>query len=233
MSRVQQLYRLQLLDSRLDGVKKRLAEVEAGLGESRELRQAKDAVQTARDRLKKAQTTVTDLDLEVNALAQKITNHEKLLYSGKTMSPKEAANLQEEVASLKRWRSQREEALLEAMVAVEEAEAVLSEAEARLNEVEKRWQESQAGLLAEQKALQAELAELEAQRPEAVSAVDGADIEEYEALRRKRAGRAVAEVKNGVCQGCGVAPSYSKVQKARSGTELVYCSTCGRILYAP
>ena len=46
-------------------------------------------------------------------------------------------------------------------------------------------------------------------------------------------GRAVAAVKNGTCQGCGLGASNRKVQQARAGTELVYCGTCGRILYVP
>ena len=54
-----------------------------------------------------------------------------------------------------------------------------------------------------------------------------------EDLRQRRAGRAVAMAKNGVCEGCGLTASNSKIQQARTGLELKYCSTCGRILYVP
>ena len=35
------------------------------------------------------------------------------------------------------------------------------------------------------------------------------------------------------CQGCGLGASNRKVQQARAGAELIYCGTCGRILYVP
>jgi hypothetical protein len=46
-----------------------------------------------------------------------------------------------------------------------------------------------------------------------------------------RRNRVVAPVKDGICLGCGVGASSSRVQHARSGVELIYCGTCGRILY--
>lgn len=233
MSRVQLLYQLQNLDSELDQAKKQLAEVEAALGESAALRQAKQAVKSAEQTLRKAQTLAQDLDLEVNSLTQKISQQEKLLYSGKAMSAKEAANLQDEVASLKRWREKREEALLEAMVAAEDAEAQFGQAQKELAAIEAGWTSDQAELVEKQRDLQTKIANLTEQRPDITRGISGDDLSEYEALRKKRAGRAVVGVKNGVCQGCGVTASHSKVQRARAGTELMYCSTCGRILYVP
>jgi hypothetical protein len=233
LSQAQQLYQLQNLDSELDQTREQLADITAALGESEALKKAKQAVETAEQELRQAQTKAQDLDLEVGTLANKIVQQEKLLYSGKVSSAKEAANLQEEVASLKRWHQKREEALLEAMVAAEEAEERFDQAQEELATVSARWQANQAELTHKQGDLERKSQELMARRPALAEKIDADELRNYEALRRKKGGRAVALVKNGVCQGCGVTASNSKVQQARTGAALSYCSTCGRILYVP
>ncbi len=231
MSRVQQLYQLQMLDSELDKINQQLAEIAARLGESDVLKQAKTQVQTAENQLRQAQATMQNLNLEVQSLAGKIVQEEKTLYQGKVLSAKEAANLQDEIASLKRRHGQREELLLEAMLGVEEAEQQLKQSQAGLTTIQNAWQNDQADLSQQQAALQTRSAELKQQRPVTVKVIDADDLEEYEDLRKRKAGRALAVVKDGICLGCGVGASSSRVQHARAGTELIYCGTCGRILY--
>jgi predicted nucleic acid-binding Zn-ribbon protein len=233
LSQIQQLYQLQSLDRELDKTKQQLAEIAAKLGESQVLKDAKKAVEVGERELQKSQTTMQDLDLEVKSLTDKITHQEKMLYGGKALSAKEAANLQDEIASLKRWHSKREELLLEAMVETEEAEQRLDQAQVELSQVQAAWAANQTDLTQTQSKLQAKVAELMEQRPTIAQAIDADDLSEYEELRPTKAGVAVAAVKNGVCQGCGMTASNSKIQKARAGLELIYCGGCGRILYVP
>jgi hypothetical protein len=231
LSSAQLLYQLQILDSDLDQTGKELTDIKAALGETDQLVQAKAAVQSAEESLRRAKAALQTLDLEVTALAGKISQQEKLLYSGKAMSAKEAANLQDEVASLKRRHQNREEALLEAMVSAEEAGAGLTQARAELAAIQAQWQADQQQLRERQTVLQTKAAELKAQRKSTAGPIDPKDLANYENLRRRKAGRAVVMAINSVCQGCGVAASSSKLQRARAGVELLYCSTCGRILY--
>lgn len=231
MSRAQLLYQLQSLDSEVDKLTQQLAEIAANLGESSALKAAKAAAELADKNLRQAQATMHDLNLEVTGLTEKIAAEEKALYGGKTLSAKEATNLQNEVAALKRRHNQREEHLLEAMVGVEEAEAGLKQAQSNLAAIQTDWAADQERLTHLQAALRQKLAELKEQRPVVVRAIDPDDLEEYEDLRLSKAGRAVALVKDGVCQGCGMAASSSRIQRARSDAELTYCGSCGRILY--
>lgn len=231
MSRIQQLHQLQTLDSELDKVNQQLTGIAAQLGESKALQQAKAEAEANGKLWRQAQVTMQDLTLEVKSLAEKIAQQEKLLYQGKALSAKEATNLQGEISSLKRRHSQREERLLEAMVEAEEAEARFKRAQAELATVEAGWQANQDQLTQQQTALKARVVELQQHRPVIVKVIDPDDLEEYEDLRPRKAGRAVAMVKDGICLGCGVAASSSRIQHARAGTELIYCGTCGRILY--
>lgn len=231
LNRTHLLYQLQGLDSKIDKAKQELAEVEAQLGESAALRQAKQTSEMAQQQMRQAQTKLKDLELEVKGLSDKIAGQEKLLYSGKAMSAKEAANLQDEIASLKRWHSAREELLLEAMLEAEEAEETVTQAQDALSRVEAEWRDSQGDLGTKQQRLQAEIEELQQQRPTFAEAVDQDDLREYDALRRKKGGVAIAAVKGSVCQSCGMIASNNKIRQAGSGADLVYCGGCGRILY--
>lgn len=231
MSRAQQLYQLQTLDSELDKINQQLAGIAGQLGESEVLKKARVEAGAAEKTWRQAQATMQDLTLEVKSLAEKIAQQEKILYQGKALSAKEAANLQDEINSLKRRHSQREERLLEAMVGAEEAEAQLKRAQAELTVVEAGWQTDQEQLTQQQTALRARAVELKQHRPVIIKVIDPDDLEEYDDLRPRKAGRAVAMIKDGICLGCGVAASSSRIQHARADTELVYCGTCGRILY--
>lgn len=233
MSQAQRLYQLQLLDSKLDEAKTELAEIAAVLGEDEALKTAKKAVEGAEKKLRQAQATMLDLELEVKSLADKIAQEEKMLYSGAVTSAKEAANLQDEVVSLKRRHSQREELLLEAMVAVEEAEEQLSQTQANFASIQREWAASQKDFSQRQALLNTQAAELSAQRPAIANGIDPENLIIYENLRRTRAGRAVAALKNGVCQACGMTAPNNQIQQARAGVELTYCGACGRILYVP
>ncbi len=233
MGRILQLYQLQSLDSELDKIDRELAEIAAKLGESDALKTTRHAVENAGKELRKAQTTMQDLDLEVKGLTSKIQNQEKKLYSGTVISAKEAANLQDEVASLKRWLGQREESLLEAMLSVEEAEEILKQAQTELSDLESAWGIEQKELTQIQSVLEAKRSDLVARRPTVIGGISASELSHYDKLRTKKGGRAVAAVKNSVCQGCGMTPSNNKIQRARAGTELAYCGACGRILYVP
>jgi predicted nucleic acid-binding Zn-ribbon protein len=226
-----QLYQLQTLDSEIDKIDRELAEIAAKLGESDALKQAGATAETAQENLHKSHAVMQDLDLEVKSLANKIENQEKKLYSGTVLNAKEAANLQDEVASLKRWYAEREESLLEVMMAVEEAEETLTQVRSELSDLKTIWADEQKQLQETQQSLETKQSELDERRPTIAHGIDHNVLDIYERLRPQKAGRAVAVVKNKVCQGCGMTPSNSKLQQARAGTELTYCGVCGRILY--
>ncbi|GAB4531787.1 MAG: C4-type zinc ribbon domain-containing protein [Anaerolineae bacterium] len=231
MSRTQSLYALQQVDLELATVTRRLKEIGAMLGESAGLKRARKMVTEAEARLAKCRAEMRKLDLEVDGLSQKIETNENSLYSGRVTNPKELASLEEEVASLKRWREKKEEDLLEAMLACEEAEAALADAQAILSQVSESWRSEQGDLADEQLRLQTHLEELRQRRETLVGAVGPEDMAIYERLRQGKGGRAVAAVKDGFCEGCRMNPPSSQVQHARSGKELQFCNNCGRILH--
>jgi predicted nucleic acid-binding Zn-ribbon protein len=172
-----------------------------------------------------------DLELEVKGLQQKIEQNERRLYSGKIGSPKEAGALQDEVASTKRWLSKREEDLLEAMITLEEEDIALQERKTHLETVQATWQADQSDLLQEQRALAERFQTLAKSRKTAAKLVPETDLAQYERLRVKLGGVALAEVDDGICLSCGVQLSSRAVQQAQTDNRLHYCDSCQRIIH--
>jgi predicted nucleic acid-binding Zn-ribbon protein len=231
MNRSQLLYRLQTIDLEMGNAKRRLEKVEAGLGESEELRQARRALQKAENELNHWRITLRDLELETRSLTAKITSVEERLYSGRVTNPKELANFQNEVSYLKRRRGELEDRQLEAMVEVEEHEAEVDGKKTSLAQIEADWTQTQKRLTEERGELEERLAHLKKERVKVEGMIEAEDLALYGELRSRKGGRAVALLKGEVCQVCRVTLPTSRVQQARSGGSLSFCSSCQRILY--
>jgi len=229
MTKGADLYRLQCLDSERDTKQRRLAEVEAALGENEALRQARQALEHIQTLVKKWTLRQRDLELEIQGLSDKISRSEQRLYSGVVKNPKELVDLQAEATALRRRRQRLEDDLLEAMIGREEAEAAHDQAQEHLDETEAHWSDQQAHLAAERKTLRGELAKIEQARAGLLPGIEAGDLAVYQALRRRKGGLAVVQVRDGACGGCGVTVSSSLKWQLRQD-KLAYCSNCERII---
>lgn len=223
------LYRLQCLDSEGDKKQRRLAEVEATLKEDEALKQAHQAAESAQVLVREKAARQRDLEMEIQGLVDKTSRSEQRLYSGTVKNPKELADLQAELAALKRRRQKLEDGLLETMIEREEAEDSRTQAQAHLDETQARWSAQQADLTSEKETLQERLAEIEQARTALHPKIETGDLAAYQALRHRKGGTAVVQINDGICEGCSVAVSQSVEWKLRQG-ELVNCSNCERII---
>jgi predicted nucleic acid-binding Zn-ribbon protein len=229
MSRGEALYNLQLCDSEGDAKRNRTVEIDAALGESEALKQARRALEIAQTRGQKWAVRQRDLELELQGLADKIARSENQLYGGGITNPKELADIQAEVASLRRRRQAIEEKCLEAMIEREEAGAEEAQAKHQLDKTEARWSADQADLIAERETLEERLAELEQERTRLLEIIGADDLATYEHLRRRKGGLAVTQDRDDTCGVCGYAISPNlKWQLREEG--VVTCSNCERII---
>jgi predicted nucleic acid-binding Zn-ribbon protein len=231
MHPAQRLHRLQQTDLSLAKTEDRLAEIHAMLGESQELRETRLGVQSTELELERWQATLRGRELEVQDLSRKIKASEDHVYGGRVRNPKELKNLEEELLSFRRRRESKEDAVLEAMLEVEQLTETLTAQKATLAVVEANWSHTQGELLAEQEALRGRREDLLTARRGHELAV-GDHLELYEELRRRRAGQAVALLRDGVCHACGLALPTGEVQRVKYAQEICRCSSCGRILWA-
>jgi hypothetical protein len=231
LTAIADLYALQELDLAIESRRAAIADTQSLLEEPEELAEARAAAEARRAALREAEAVFKDREYEADALRAKIEPLERKLYAGSVLNPKELADLQKDIESLKRHRSELEDRALEAMEALEGAQREAADAEERLREMTKRYQDDKGNALSRAEVLEQELADLEGRRAERAATVEPGLMQLYDRLAAIRQRRAVAKVEGGACQGCRISLPTNLIQRARSGNAVVQCSSCERILY--
>lgn len=229
MSQPQLLYQLQQIDTEFQEKRQRLGEVLRAQKETEELLAARTELETAVATLRQWQSKHKLLVLELQSVSDKAKRSEQRLYSGNVKNPKELSDLEHEIASLGRRRATLEDDILEAMLELESAQAEHDQATAQLTAVSAQWEKSQASLKKEQYELALRLNALNEQRQHHLPRLAPERLAEYEQLRQKKGGLAVAGIQQNMCLGCRLNLPANKIKEAQEG-RLTYCPSCGRLV---
>src|SRR5581483_2027461 len=170
--------------------------------------------------------------LEAEELRARIKDLDAKLYSGSIRQPKELADLQADVESLRRQLATIEDRDLDAMSSVEAAEREAAAARDDAARIEAAWRAEQQELQDRAARLRVEIAEYDARRRDEETAVPADVLRTYDRLRAARNGRAVAKLDRNICLGCRISLPQNTVTRARGGSALVHCPNCERILMA-
>jgi len=229
MAQTRALYRLQLVDSEIKEKKGRLLAVINEQKESAALLTARKRVETAVAELQKHQAQHKKYNTELEDLNAKAKRSSDRLYSGNVKNPKELEDLQSEIKSLDRRREALEDDILETMVLIEDAEGEKLAAEEVLFNMEAEREVTQVVLAKEQNELALSLHHLTQDRKTKAAVIDARALDDYENLRKRKNGVAVAKLRVNQCQSCFTTCSSSKEKKVEQG-ELIFCGGCGRML---
>ena len=232
MSAALGLYRLQQVDSQIDHAQSRLKIIQQTLENDAELRAANERAAAADNQLKEAERLLKQTESEEEKQRIKLQQTEASLYGGLVHNPKELQDLQKDVASLKRHLETLEDRELEAMQVVETAEKNAQDAKAALERLTTSRGDQFRELARESEILNKDLDRFSSERSAVIQDLAAQAIQSYEQLRRQRRGIAVTVVSDSACAACGTTLTPSQQQSARSTSQLFYCPSCGRILYA-
>jgi predicted nucleic acid-binding Zn-ribbon protein len=232
MSRASSLYRLQQLDIELMSSHERVEEIKQILEDDKEVIRLRGVLENSETELKTAQTAHSTARLDVDTQRAKIERTEKTLYGGFVQNPKELQERQQEAESLRRYLATLEDRLLEVMIQLDETQEKRDAADEALTRALDNLAHQHKDLNLELESLSAKIERLDAEREAALASVVQGDLTQYEALRKRLGGRAIVLVHDGGCSACGLVLAHSAQQSIRSGSELIRCSQCGRILYA-
>lgn len=232
MSAALGLYRLQQVDSQIDHAQSRLKVIQQTLENDAELRAANERAAAADNQLKEAERLLKQTESEEEKQRIKLQQTEASLYGGLVHNPKELQDLQKDVASLKRHLETLEDRELEAMQVVETAEKNAQDAKAALERLTTSRGDQFRELARESEILNKDLDRFSSERSAVIQDLAAQAIQSYEQLRRQRRGIAVTVVSDSACAACGTTLTPSQQQSARSTSQLFYCPSCGRILYA-
>ncbi len=229
MGQLQQLYKLQQIDTEVQEKTDRLRTVLAAQKGNVAIQEARKEVETAVFELQQWQTEHKKVSQELASLNQKAKNSENRLYSGKVTNPKELADLQSELDSLSRRREAVEEELLEAMIMLEDAQTAQESAAKLVAKLEADWATETASLKQEQNELALRLHALGGLRKQHLPTIKTDLLTEYDYLIKRKRGTAVAKLRVNQCLACQLTVSAKKAKAVKEG-QLVNCGSCGRIL---
>jgi predicted nucleic acid-binding Zn-ribbon protein len=232
MSRASSLFRLQQLDIELMNSHERVEEIKQILEDDKEVIRLRGVLENNETKYKTAQTAHSTARHDVDTQRAKIERTEKTLYGGFVQNPKELQERQQEAESLRRYLVTLEDRLLEAMIHLDETQEERDTADEALTRELDNQADQHKDLNLELESLSAKLERLNAEREAALASVDQDDQTQYEALRKRLGGKAIVLVHEGSCSACGLVLAHSIQQSIRSGSELIRCNQCGRILYA-
>ena len=205
------------------------AELDQVMAELGDLERGASEVEEARHGLARDQQKLED---EITSLTDKANHHDKALYSGSVTNPRELQAMQDEIASLKRRISQLEDQELELMEQIEPLDQQLATLAASRTTLDDRASGLRAEIAEQEVEIDAELAQVRGERDTLVAGVDPDLLSEYDALRKRLGGIAIARLVGGSCQGCHLSLPAVEVDRIKklSPDEVVHCEECGRLL---
>jgi predicted nucleic acid-binding Zn-ribbon protein len=166
---------------------------------------------------------------ELEVEKEKIIKFESKLYEVKTN--KEYQALLKEIETAKEANDKTEEEILILMDKVEELKKDHEILAAHLKKREAEVEKEKNKLNKEFDSIDKIIRELKIQRDNLLSVVTDSLKETYNTLIVKRAGIAVVNLRNGVCQGCYMNIPPQLFIEATKNRQLILCPSCNRIFY--
>jgi predicted nucleic acid-binding Zn-ribbon protein len=230
-SNLQRLQELQVLDSRVAGLERKLEAIPIRIHGIRDgLQQAKASVDATRAKLDGARKDIRTKEKELEYQAAQRKKLEAKLYEVKTN--KEYSAVLAEIESAKVEKDRIEEEILALMELQERLGREVVEADARLRPQEAEAKVQEAAATEELRALEVDVEAARSERESVVRDVPRDLLVQYARLLKGRAGLAVALVgSNGICSGCRVTLTPQRFNEVRQSSQILVCENCGRFLY--
>ena len=124
-----------------------------------------------------------------------------------------------------------EDGILDLMTESEPLEVNVKKAEAALKEEKRQVDVEKVRAQERTAADQKQLDELQAERKQVAAKVSPQTYSAYERVKKKWRGLALAEAQDGRCGACQISLRPQFYQELRRGDALMFCESCGRILY--
>lgn len=237
MSVTERLLRVFRVDQQLMGLTGRLRAAERFLDEQvKQLRDLQSAMQTQATQLKQVQATVANEEGETARIDARIATLREQMNKAKTNKEYQAFLV--EVNTLKIARDEAEGRALEQMTRADELKAKLAELEGKAAEREGVRAVASGDRDKRAAEISGRVAELRAERAALAPEIPADTMKLYEELQRVHGEDALAPVEvadrrrhEATCGSCMMSVPVETVSTLMSGSRVVRCVSCGRVLY--
>jgi uncharacterized protein len=226
------LFQLQKIDSKIDTLSKRLAEIDRIRNDNTLRSSIERSLALKNKSLDEQNKVYIEIEDKVKAKKLKIEQSESSLYGGSIKNPKELQDLQAEIRSLKQSLSTLEDDQLQVMMQLEEIENEAKVIQKSLLEADRQLEIQFADLFAEEGVKKTELDRLMQEQKVILEQINPENLAVYQSLRKTKNGIALSTIEDGCCAVCGSTLTPADCQTAKSPVRMATCSSCGRILYA-
>ncbi len=227
---LQQLVDLQKIDDKISEHKKTLADIPLQLKSAlAELEEKKSILKVATDEIEALQKQRKDLELEVQGENDHMAKAKIKLPAVKTN--KEYTAILTEVDAIKEKVSKIEDKELEIMEVLEVKAQEIPGVEKKCKEEDAHFNEYKQKKETEEKRSKQELEELVTKRKNISDQVETVILKRYEKISNSREGRAVAGLRENICQGCFQQVLPQMVIEVKIGEKMHQCGGCLRFLY--
>ncbi len=227
---IRRLVYLQQIDNDIQQVKVQAEETPRRLaGIDLELQAARQTYETFLNKLEEVKKQRRDLEKEVEQYDQKIKKSRTKLMEVK--NNKEYKAMLTEIDDLDKSKASQEDALLELMeqmealtLQVREQKKVLDLKIVAGKTQKEEWEKAGEGYARE-------LARFEEDRQKAAARVEDSHLKQYEFLRERLRGLALAEVRNAACMSCHMHIPHQLYNEIQRCDRIINCPNCLRILF--
>ena len=187
---------------------------------------------TNKDELERQEVAQRRYESEISNVDARRKSEEGRMYSGMITSDRELEALRNEISSLRGRKNDLEDSLLETMERVEELTSLVTTLEERHDELTRQVDQLTAARDEAAKDIDAELAQQRAERSSAAAGLSAPLIAQYDRIRARSGGLAVAELKGSTCLGCNLDLTVIELQEVREDAVrgLPSCPQCDRLL---
>ena len=228
---LQHLIDLQNLETAIEEAKRRIAAHPQRLADAdARLAHAKEAVDSARQRLKASQDARREQEREAATYQSRLSKFKDQLSAVKTNREYQAMQL--EIETAQKELGVVEERILERMMEGDALTAEAKKADQALVTQQKEVEAEKKTLAEELVTVEAALKDATEQRGALVKSLSPHLVALFEQVARARKGIAIATAtRDGLCSACHVRLRPQAFQEVRRNDQIIQCPSCNRILY--
>ena len=227
---LQQLVQLQKIDDQILEHKKTLVDIPIQIDSARaELEEKKNILKVVTEEIEILQKQRKDLELEVQGENDHMAKAKTKLPAVKTN--KEYTAILTEVDAIKEKVSKIEDMELEVMEALEVKAKEIPGVEKKCKEEDVYFNEYRQKKITEEERFKQELEELMGKRKDISAQLDMVILKRYEKISNSREGRAVAGLRENICQGCFQQVLPQMVIEVKVAEKIHQCGGCMRFLF--
>ena len=229
---IERLLTLQRDDAELDGLQRRLHDLDAGV---RALERERAEATT---NLEKARAELATEEKRQRELQSKFSEHKQL--QEKNLAQLDAVKKAREATAAMSQIDITRRALMqdesELQTAEQRARSLRDQVVARelvLMEVDERIRDTRTATAGEREVIERDIATARDKRDSSARDVSPRLLTAYDRLRRRGRGTPLAEIRGASCSACNTAIPMQRRNQIMSGLTIDACEGCGVLLYAP